>query len=145
MNTKHPSFLLEKLIAGAAVGLALHEAFKEDYPEHDGYQFKVVSEENINFAKIKDDLSYADPVRIVKFNDEIHAVVHHTIYDKYKHSRLSLKKVHDSIVLGHAPIKSKHISHMVSAVRKIKKAQWLVNCQSAPVTGIDVTVIKVDI
>jgi len=91
--------------------------------EHTSYSFKVDNIEEINFNKVKDDLSYADPLRIVEYNNEVWAIVHHSIYDKKKRSIYN-GRVHDAIIMCSHRIEKKKISEIVSQIKEIKLAKW---------------------
>ena len=97
---------------------------------HSDYNFRVNNSDDINFKKIADDLSYADPLRIVEFGDKMWAVVHHTIQDKYIRSILygsrdiPRQPIHLSIMSGVTSILPKDIAIIVNCIREIKQAQW---------------------
>jgi len=92
--------------------------------DYTSYSFFANNETDISFGKIKDDLSYSDPLRIVCFKELKIAVVHHSIYDKYKRSECNLS-LHNAIrITALKVIKNKEISKIVKQIRKIKKAKW---------------------
>ena len=95
---------------------------------HSDYNFRVNNSDDINFKKIADDLSYADPLRIVEFGDKMWAVVHHTIQDKYLRSKLKDKGIRIeaafAISRGVGSIEKKDIKSIVNVIREIKQAQW---------------------
>ena len=111
-----------------------------ELPQHN-YTFKVVEIRNINFAKIADDLSYSDPLRLVEVAGQLHAVIHHTIYDKAIRSTAS-QSYHGGIIQGHIKIEPKEIKTIVKDIQIIKRAKW--GKPSAPPT-IEVKVTKVKI
>lgn len=95
--------------------------FKEEYQS---YSFEVNHINDINFKKIQDDLSYQDPLRIVKFKNEVYAVVHHTILDKYVNSNIILEVLPDSINKGYNQISEKDIGNIIDSIIMIKQSTW---------------------
>lgn len=101
------------------------------------YSFLVNNFDDINFKKIADDLSYADPLRIVESNDRLWAVVHHTIYDKYLRSELYGTEstprvpVSTAVMSGVAAIEKSWIKRLVAEIRQIKQARWT-DCKKSP-------------
>jgi len=89
------------------------------------YSFKVATFLDINFQKIMDDLSYADPLRIVKVGDELFTVVHHTIFDKYMHSLSPKVNLLKFIAGEEAFIKANEIKHLITDIQLIKQSQWV--------------------
>lgn len=109
---------------------------------YDNYTFNTEGFDTINFQKIMDDLSYADPLRIVEFADSTFAVVHHTILDKAKRSSY----VRDHMIplwikIGSGSIDKSEISGLIEDIRAIKKSEW------SPITehNLEVKVSKVNV
>ena len=130
-NSKPPPMM----ISFESIGDALSEYYSD-------YNFRVNNSDDINFKKIADDLSYADPLRIVEFGDKMWAVVHHTIQDKYIRSILygsrdiPRQPIHLSIMSGVTSILPKDIVIIVNCIRKIKQAQWTDDKKYPPVGPI---------
>jgi len=114
---------------------------KENNADH--YTFNVNDPSDINKSKIWDDLSYTNPLAIVKYNDVTIAMVHHSIKDKMYRSKLVNFNVHKAINYNSANIKPKEIGEIVEQIAVIKRAKWAKQIlkQSIEVT---VTNIKVD-
>jgi len=110
---------------------------------NESYMFKVVTIDDINFQKIMDDLSYADPLRIVKVEDKLAAIVHHTIFDKAKRCLISTDAnvIHSALRIGNAPIQPNEIKRIIKDIQLIKQAQWI----KSPPKNIQVEVIKVKV
>ena len=89
------------------------------------YDFSVNFLSEVNFKKVADDLSYQDPLRIVKFKKKTFAVIHHTIQDKFFHSELSLTSICDYVLEESIEIDNdKDIKTIIDSIRKIKRAKW---------------------
>ena len=104
---------------------SIDEVYK-DMKHTSSYEFRVNNIDDINFKKIADDLSYADPLRIVEHEGKYWAVVHHTINDKYLRSEMYHESIMSNgpISAGVGAIMSKDIKHIVSDIHKIKQAKW---------------------
>lgn len=115
--------------------------------QSDNYNFIVNDINDINLKKITDDLSYSDPLRIVQCLNETWAVVHHTVYDKYRRSEMyGTKDIPispiDHAIMSPAKIKPYEIKQIVNCIRAIKQSKWIK--RDKPI-GHLVTVTKVKI
>ena len=128
-----PNLLRGPMLANMIENLLIMNKF-------DNYKFKVSVVSDINYKKIADDLSYSDPIRLVQFGNKNVIVIHHTIYDKYCHSKCSILGLEQSIKNGYDFIESKQIKEVVKQVNTIKKAEWIKISKEG---GMEVTVTKV--
>jgi len=121
------------------------EFCRQDFESAD-YEFRVNTIDDINFNKIMDDLSYADPLRIVEHNGKLWAVVHHTIYDKYLRSEMHGNYIMSNgcpIATGTSLIQQLDIKHLISDIHKIKQARWTDG--KTPTGTKTITVTKVNV
>jgi len=113
--------------------------------EYDDYSFRVNRKVDINFKEINDDLSYSDPLRIIKFRKETYAMVHHSILNKFSRSILTSNDIHNAIINHIDLIKEKDIKILIDQIRIIKQAKWNQYNQNNFKRKHKVTVIKVSI
>jgi len=101
----------------------------DNQKEYTSYKFLVNNKKDINANKIRDDLSYSDPLRIVEFKDKVYPIVDHTIYDKFLRSELSGvfadKALHKAIKGKTNSIKKKEIKLIIKHIKMIKNAKWI--------------------
>lgn len=88
------------------------------------YEFQVNEYKAINFRKIMDDLDYSNPFAVVRFDNEIYAVVHHTIQDKIQRADGMKLNTHQAIIDGVAKIDNNEINRIKDYIKAIKKARW---------------------
>jgi len=113
--------------------------------EYDDYSFRVNRKVDINFKEINDDLSYSDPLRIIKFRKETYAMVHHSILNKYLRSVLENVIIQDSILKHISLIEEKDVKVLINQIRIIKQAKWNKYNQSNSKGRYEVIVTKVKI
>jgi len=116
-----------------------HKGNPEPINTHESYTFNVYSFDDVDFKKIQDDLSYADPLRIVEFdNGKVYSVIHHSVASKLSGSKLPYR-----IIELVSPICKPDIPALIKTIRTIKKAEWADT--SDEIKGLEVTVAKVNI
>ena len=98
-----------------------HDKPKKEYND---YSFRVNREVDINFKEINDDLSYSDPLRIIKFRKETYAMVHHSVLNKFERSILESHNIHTAILNHIDLIEEKDVKILINQIRIIKQAKW---------------------
>jgi CRISPR/Cas system CSM-associated protein Csm2 small subunit len=101
-------------------------------PSENKYTFNTSSIKNINFHKIQDDLSYQRPLAIVRtgedLNNQVYAVVHHSIRDKYARARFTDQEdtlLHHAVFNEFTLIDNTQVKGIVESINVIKQAKWI--------------------
>ncbi len=127
----------------------LHEIFartaKKLQKSLNTYSFPAKTREEINFLKIRDDLSYGKPLALVYEGDNMYAVVHHSIIDKYERSVLNREDntCHSAIRGLYKTINPNEVSTIINNIRVIKNACWSKKDKTENTISVEVKLIKV--